>query len=108
MRYLLIAFAAIAWAGDAQAISRYQTMGMGCEDVQSVLREEGAAILRWRSQRTPGIPVYGRYVSDGRFCELGEVSTFASVPTCDNARCDVRKCIRPDNDHDRRLRFPDD
>lgn len=84
--------------GEVQAISRYQTMRMSCAQVQSVLRNEGAAILRWQSRNNPSLPLYGRYVSDGRFCQLGEVTDFASVPTADNPSCGVRKCIRPDID----------
>lgn len=78
---------------EASAISRYQTMRMGCDDVRGVLRHEGAAILRWQSKRTPGLPLYGRYVSDSRFCSLGEVTEYATVPTADDRTCPVRKCV---------------
>lgn len=102
MKVLLAALAMTLIAGEASAISRYQTMRMSCDDVRATLRDEGAAILRWRSKRNPTLPVYGKYVSDGRFCEMGEVATFASVPTADDNSCDVRKCIRRDHERDRR------
>lgn len=101
MKALLAALALTLVAGEASAISRYQTMRMSCDDVQAVLRHEGAAILRWRSTRNPNLPLYGRYVSDARFCEMGEVTTFASVPTADDRACDVRKCIRRDYERER-------
>ncbi|MGC4026346.1 MAG: hypothetical protein QM744_15070 [Mesorhizobium sp.] len=89
--------------GEAQAISRYQTMSMSCAQVQATVNREGAVILRWQSRNTPGLPLYGRYVSDGRFCKLGEVTDFESVPTADNPSCTVKQCIQPDNDERRWL-----
>lgn len=103
MKSILLAMTLTLIAGEASAISRYQTLRMYCDDVQAALEDEGAAILRWHSRRDPSLPIYGRYVSDGRFCELGEVSTFASVPTRDDASCDVRKCVRPDHFERRRI-----
>ena len=91
-------------AGQAQAISRYQTMRMSCAEVQATVKREGAVILRWQSHNTPGLPLYGRYVSDRRFCQLGEVTEFASVPTADTRSCTVKQCVRPDFEpHDRWL-----
>jgi len=99
MMRLLIGMALMALAvGDAQAISRYQTMRMSCAEVQAAVKREGAVILRWQSRNNPGLPLYGRYVSDRRFCELGEVTDFESVPTKDVRSCTVKQCIRPDND----------
>lgn len=108
MKYLLALVALGMACGEASAISRYQTMRMACDDVQAVLRQEGAAILRWRSQRNSSLPIYGRYVSDRRFCEYGEVTRFASVPTRDDPSCGVRKCVRPDNEFFRRRILPND
>lgn len=107
MKKLLVTLAIVMLgAGQAQAISRYQTTRMSCAEVQSVVNREGAVILRWQSRNTPGLPLYGRYVSDRRFCESGEVTDFESVPTADDPGCTVKQCIRPDNDmrfwlHDR-------
>lgn len=99
MMKLLIAVAFVALTvGEAQAISRYQTMRMSCAEVQATVRREGAVILRWQSRNNPGLPLYGRYVSDRRFCQLGEVTDFESVPTADDPSCTVKQCIRPDND----------
>lgn len=97
MKTIIVAGIAGALAiltSEASAVSRYQTMRMACDDVQAVLRHEGAAILRWRSTRDPSLPLYGKYVSDSRFCESNEVATFATVPTADERACHVRKCIQ--------------
>ena len=100
MLKLLIATMLVAFAaGEAQAISRYQTMRMSCAEVQGAVRREGAVILRWQSKRTPGLPLYGRYVRDQRFCQFGEVIDFDSVPTADRRSCPVYQCVRPDYDN---------
>lgn len=76
---------------DAQAISRYNTQSMSCARVQAVLRSEGAAILRWRSNS--GAPLYDRYVANGGYCDSDDVTRAASVPTADNRACLVLKCF---------------
>ena len=91
--FVLAAGALLLFVSDASAISRYQTMQMDCRSVQSAVRQEGAAILRWQSTRNPGLPLYGRYVRDSRFCSAGEVSEFATVPTADRRACPVKKCV---------------
>jgi hypothetical protein len=94
MRTLILATAAMAiFACEALAISRYQTMRRACDEVQAAVEDEGAVILRWRSRRDPSLPIYGKYVSDSRFCETNEVATFSTVPTADTRACTVRKCI---------------
>jgi hypothetical protein len=95
----LAGFAALfVMSGEAEAISRYVTTSMSCDAVQSRVAGEGAAILRYQSTRNPSLPLYGRYVSDNRFCEYGEVSVPAYVPTNDVRSCRVNKCERPDYD----------
>ena len=101
MKLLIVTGLMALTIGQANAISRYQTMRMSCAQVQATLNREGAVILRWQSRNTPGLPLYGRYVSDGRFCKLGEVTDFESVPTADDPSCDVKQCIQPDNDDTR-------
>jgi|CXWK01.1.fsa_nt_gi hypothetical protein len=94
MKVLILAGLMAIVASDASATSRYQTMQLSCVDVQEIVQEEGTAILRWRSRRNPSLPIYGKYVSDSRFCESNEVATFATVPTKDMRSCAVRKCIQ--------------
>ena len=91
-RILLIALAATTLAAPAHAISRYESQGMSCARVQATVQRERAVILRYRSARNPSLPLYDRYVSDGRYCAVGEVAESAWVPTRDQARCYVRKC----------------
>jgi hypothetical protein len=80
---LLIAFA-------ASADPAYTITNMSCSAVQGAVRDNGSVILRWRSKS--GASLYGRYVSDRRFCRSGEIITFASVPAADKS-CNVKKCV---------------
>ncbi|HEY5817308.1 MAG TPA: hypothetical protein VIU14_02755 [Mesorhizobium sp.] len=83
----------LALAGSqAHAIERYQTMRMTCGEVQSVLQNEGAAILRWQSRNGSNLPRYDRYVVDSRFCNFDEFTRYEGVPTRDNPACGVYKC----------------
>ncbi|MGE0282432.1 MAG: hypothetical protein AB7P20_17720 [Rhizobiaceae bacterium] len=84
----------------AHAISRYQSMRMSCDEVRSVIREEGAVILRWQSKTVANLPRYERFVSDSRFCSSNEITVFSSVPTRDSRACTVKKCEPYDPEDD--------
>lgn len=88
-RLLLTGILSLA-ALPAVADATYTISGMNCSEVQSVLQSSGSAVLGWRSKN--GMPLYGRYVSDRRFCRPGEIVNFASVPAADRS-CSVKKCI---------------
>jgi hypothetical protein len=92
MKKALLALGLCLISANAQAIARHDPTGMGCAEVQATLAREGAAILRYQSTRTPGLPLYDRYVSDDRFCERGEVAFPATVPAADTKSCPVRVC----------------
>ena len=97
MKTMLLALAFTVIAADAHAISRYNTLGMTCGEVQAVLRNEGAAILRYRSKRT-GVPLYGRYVYTSHFCDVSQYADWRYVPTADVASCPVKQCEYYDTD----------
>lgn len=98
MKSLLLALCLSLVAAEAQAISRYNTTSMSCAQIKSALRNEGAAILRYRSKRNPSLPLYGRYVSDQRFCNFDEFADTAFVPAADTPSCLVRECVQVDPD----------
>jgi hypothetical protein len=83
----------LAAATDASAISRYDIGNMSCAKVQGIVQSEGAVILRYRSARNPGLPLYDRYVADGRYCQGTEVADRTGVPTTDSKYCPLRNCI---------------
>lgn len=84
---------------EAQAISRFTSTSMSCGAVQSVVRNQGAVILRWTSPQT-GNPRWGRFVASSRYCDPNERAVRTSVPSAGGS-CTVRRCQRCD--FDRRL-----
>ena len=90
MRKLLSAVPLLFVAFAAAADPAYTVTNMSCQAVQAAVRDNGSVILRWRSKS--GASLYGRYVSDRRFCMSGEIITFASVPAADKS-CSVKKCV---------------
>ena len=90
MRKLLWAGPLLFVAFAASADPSYTITSMSCSAVQAAVGDNGSVILRWRSKS--GAPLYGRYVSDRRFCRPGEIITFASVRAADKS-CNVKKCV---------------
>jgi hypothetical protein len=98
MKTVLVCACLCLIAAEAQAISRHDPTRMACAGVQATIDREGAAILRYQSPRTPGLPLYDRYVRSDQFCEHGEILDPAYVPSADRASCPVYKCKVPDLD----------
>lgn len=90
MRKLLLAGVLLFAASPVLADPAYTISSMSCANVQAAVQGNGSVILRWRSRS--GASLYGRYVSDRRFCKSGEIITFASVPAVDKS-CNVKKCV---------------
>jgi len=90
MRKLLWAGPLLFVAFAASADPSVTITNMSCSKVQAAVGANGSVILRWSSKS--GMPLYGRYVSDRRFCRSGEIITFASVPAADKS-CNVKKCV---------------
>ncbi|MER8827874.1 hypothetical protein NKH73_17230 [Mesorhizobium sp. M0938] len=105
MKTVLLAACLMLVAAEAQAISRYDPSRMSCGRVRATIAREGAVILRYQSARTPGLPLYDRYVRSQRFCNMGEVRARASVPSADTKSCIVYKCKRVDTDRRFRRRI---
>ena len=81
-------------AGEAWAISRYDTNSMSCARVQAALNSDGAAILRYPAPDNPSLIRYDRYVRDRTFCSSSQRAEPRSVPAADTPSCRVRKCVR--------------
>ena len=94
MRRLAIIVPVLILAGEASAISRYQTNSMSCARVQAALESDGEAILRYSAPDNPSLQRYDRYVFDGRMCSQSQRAVTRSVPAADTKKCAVRKCMR--------------
>ncbi|MDN5928806.1 MAG: hypothetical protein L0I29_17195 [Hyphomicrobiales bacterium] len=92
MKRLFVASLLVLAAFPAHAISRYNSTGMSCAQAHEHILREGAVILRYRSARHPDLPLYDRYVSSDRMCDIGHGTVIDTVPTRDNPRCVVLKC----------------
>lgn len=92
MNRVLVALALVLTPFAASADPAYTITGMSCAKVQASLQASGSAILHYRSKRNPSLPLYGRFVSDRRFCASGQIVSHASVPAADKS-CTVRKCV---------------
>jgi hypothetical protein len=92
MKRLVFAGAVFLVASGASADPSYTITTMTCARVQAAVRASGSAVLHYRSPRNPNMPLYGRYISDSRFCDSRNTVTFASVPTADKKSCPVKKC----------------
>lgn len=90
MKKLMMAMALLLPATAAIADPTYVISNMSCSKVQAAVQASGSVILKWQSRS--GNPLYGRYVSDRRFCRSGEIITFSSVPAADKS-CNVKKCV---------------
>lgn len=91
MRTILAALVAVVMATSmSHAVSRYNIGGKSCSEVQTILKREGAAILRYTTGS--GVTRYDRYVSATRFCTGSDSARRASVPTRDKTHCPVNRC----------------
>lgn len=98
MKRALLALVLVGIAADAQAITRYNSTSMSCAKVQATIRHDGAAIMRYMSKRNPGLPLYGRYVSSRRFCDIDEYADSVIIRAADTDRCPVLECKHVDFD----------
>ena len=65
-------------ATESLAISRYEVGNKSCGELHAIVRRDGAAILRWRSQRT-GNPLYERFVRNWNYCPAGQTTAVAQL-----------------------------
>lgn len=105
MRILLATLSLLIAAAPAGAISRYNAWTMSCAQAKSIVRSEGAVILRFRSTMNPSIPRYARFVNDNSFCTPGELALVSYIPTTDVKSCPVLECQTVDFDDELWRRF---
>jgi hypothetical protein len=88
----LLAAAVPASAASTSAMPRLNAATMSCAKIQSRIHADGAVILRFRSADGT-MPMFDRYVDNGRYCTRTEVPSAASVPASDNSSCSVKVCV---------------
>lgn len=68
---------------------RPNSTAMSCGQVQSMINQRGAVVL------STGRYTFDRYVANRSYCQHGEVTRRDYIPTKDNAKCYVLRCINP-------------
>jgi len=66
---------------------RPDTRSMTCGQVQSLINQRGGVVL------STGQYTFDRYVANRNFCQHGEILKYDYVPTRDNNRCFVQRCV---------------
>ena len=94
MKRLALTLAAVFVTAPAAAVQTYDIRNMTCSQVQSVVKRDGIAQLRYSSKSNPSVPLYNRYVSGSTFCGSRSIANLATVPTRDNPSCRVKICKR--------------
>jgi hypothetical protein len=62
---------------------------MSCGQAQSMINQRGAVVM------STGRYTFDRYVANRSFCQHGEVTRRDYIPTKDNAKCYVLRCVNP-------------
>jgi hypothetical protein len=93
MSRLLALVALLASAMPAAAISRYTSQQLDCDEITSIIRDEGAAIFRYPSPRRPGFTLYDRYVRNSSYCGSHQSLKKVYIPSAGGQQCLVRHCV---------------
>lgn len=94
MKRLALSLSALLMVAPAGAVQSYDIRNMTCSQVQSIVKRDGVAQLRYNSKSNPSVPIYNRYVSGSTFCGSRSIANLATVPTRDNPSCRVKICKR--------------
>ena len=92
MKVVLLTLCLAVLPHHAQAINRYSSTSLNCDEVKSTLQEEGASIMQYRSPSSPGIQLYDRYVSSKQFCQSSQEVRTTYIPSAGGS-CAVLRCV---------------
>ena len=96
MKHLIAASLCLASVGAASAqepINRYNIQNMTCNQVQSIVNQQGAAILRYPSPSGSGRILYDRFVNNPAVCFAEEGHPVRrTIPTADTRSCPAIAC----------------
>jgi len=68
---------------------RPNSTAMTCTQVQSMITQRGGVVI------STGQYTFDRYVANRNFCQHGEILRKDYIPTRDNNRCYVQRCVNP-------------
>jgi hypothetical protein len=82
--------------GDAFAIERYTSTNLDCSEIGAILERQGAAIMRYSSERVPGMLLYNRYVANRQYCRQDQETRTVYIPSAASPKCAVKECFDPE------------
>jgi hypothetical protein len=85
--------------GPAQATSRYESTKLTCATAQSIIDNQGAAIMQHKSTADSELVLHERYVKNGENCPAAKYAMRKYIPTSDMKECPVLACGQTDGDH---------
>ena len=96
---LIVALAVVLSSSNVGAISKYRSTSKTCDEIKSIILNEGAAIFYRTSKRT-GNPLYKRYVRNQFYCNVNQTTTTDFIPAANTANCRVLYCINRERNCD--------
>lgn len=82
-------------ADEGLAIVRRDVGNMTCEQINTLLRDEGRAILRFPSRTGEGPARFGIYVSDEAFCPAPQIRARRRMRSVTGDTCFITTCVEP-------------
>lgn len=95
---LLAVLPMLVIATSVQALPKYTSTRMSCDQVQATVRQHGVVVLTYPAPKG-GRMLYDNYVSSRRFCRPGEITERVGVPSANRSYCPVLKCKPDDRRH---------
>ena len=94
-RLLMTVLLLVLASGEGLAITRRDVGNMTCEQIESLLREEGKAILRFPSRTGDGPGRFGIYVSEEAFCPAPDIPVRRRMRSATGDTCFITTCSEP-------------
>lgn len=94
----LLGLFVLSAAGQAQAISRYNSLTLTCAAANAAARAEGAVVLRYPSTKVRGMTLFERAVRSSAECGNHEYAETRFIATSDTPRCPILACAPATDD----------
>jgi hypothetical protein len=91
MKFLAITAVAALYATSGFAVTRLNSHHLECKSIQNTISTEGSAIIRFSSERTPGVVLYDRFVKGQSQCDTNRI-VLKRVPSADANGCQLNAC----------------
>jgi hypothetical protein len=98
MRTLVLGVVAVSLsAGAAFGFERKVARSITCEDAKEVISRDGAVVLRFPSERIPGLTLYTQFVRSKNICDGNQDVVRQTVILADG-QCELVRCVHRSRD----------